>query len=108
MQLSKKIISLTFDGINQDEIQRIRDIIQVLLKNHVFEIRRGTAELSFDHESRLRDITFHTKVYKSDQPDVPSVKIFESVKMEIVGLPQTIRSDFSNEWTPDEKAMMRK
>ena len=108
MELKKRTISIALEGINQNELLRCKRIFETLLKHNILSLKRATAELSFDHQGELRNITFHTTVFKSDQPDIPSVRIFESVKMEIVGLPQTIRSDFSNEWTPDEKAMMRK
>ena len=108
MQLQRKTIALNFEGINQDEIRRCYETIRVMLEQGVFQVKRGSVTLSFDHRGDLRDIDFHLKKWKADQPDTPMIKIFESVKMEIVGLPQTIRSDFSNEWTPDEKAMMRK
>lgn len=111
MNLQKRVISLNFEGISQEEVRRCYDIIRILLEQGVFQIRRGSATLSFDHQGQLRDIDIHVKQWKSDQPNVSQVKVFQSVRLEIAGLPQTIRSyqdEWSNDWTPQEKALLRK
>jgi len=62
-------ITLEFEGLTPQELQRIQDTIHILHKRDVFNMKNGKVILHYDYEGTLQEIGFEYKRWKRRKLD---------------------------------------
>jgi len=76
-------IFLKLEGATVEQAEHCRSIIELLFANDVFNIRRGSVTLHFDHEGGLKQIERDRVVWRKDNKDKPVAKLYDNVILEV-------------------------
>lgn len=69
--MNKGTIYFTLEGVEQNEIERYRELIHTLILQGAFNVKNGKVTLHYDHEGELQEIEFNIKRWRKNKPNIP-------------------------------------
>ena len=79
-------ITFTLEGVSVEEAERLRKIVGVLLLSGALSIRRGSAEIYFDHMGTLQLIETHVQRWRRERDSTGTLaSTLDSGKIDVRG-----------------------